>query len=1133
MTGDALFSAVTLEDPEQRAGYRLKTLEVFNWGTFDGRVWSLRLDGDNTLLTGDIGSGKSTLVDAITTLMLPANKISYNKAAGADTRERSLRSYVQGHHKSASNEATGTSRAVALRPSGTYSVLLGLFENKGYDEQITLAQVFWDKDGDRGQPERFFVVAHRAMTIAGDFADFGDDPRKLRTRLARAGAQVNNSFPSYGKDFRRALGIESDQAMELFHQTVSMKAVANLNEFVRNHMLEPFDSAEWVDKLIAHFENLTRSHEAVVKARAQLAELGPLLADSDSYDALSLQMVALADQRASLRFYLAGRKAELLTRQAEGFEADRLAQELLLGETGRGLTELRARRDRLIIERAGHGGDRLAEIETQIRSEQTLARDRQQVQQRFAGQLTGAGLRAVETAEQFLQRQGEIAAGLDSAADEAADSQNRLSEVDVELARIRAESAELSAELTSLQQRRTSIPREYLVLRARLCEALSLAEADLPFAGELIAVRPEHADWEGAAERVLRGFALSLLVADQHYLSASAWINDHHLGARLVYFRVLTARDPVPATDTDPGVLPLYAVLEIKDSSAFYPWLERELFKRADYACVDSMQEYRRAKRAVTRGGLVRSDNRNEKDDRRAIGDRRNYVLGWDNQQKIDALLAQMTDVQQQLNAANDQRAQLRTRQDAASARRDALTRLGEYQTFSQVDWWSVVNRISLLQREFDQLQQASSELERIGRELDEVGADIVTAEDQQKNVGRRIGALERSLADTTAALQSAQALLAAEGYAAAVPHFESLSALLEDGVLVTPADCDRAQADIHDRLTAQLEARGRSQSSYASRMTGKMAEFRRNYPLETAELDSSVAAAPEYRKLHRRVSADDLPRFELDFKTDLNTNTIRDVAMFQSKLNQQLELIKDRVGTINASLKDIDYNEGRYIRLDTQPSPVTDIRDFRSDLRACTDDSLTSHGSEQYSEQKFLQVKEIVERLVGREGSAEIDRAWAARVTDVRNWYVFSASERWREGDVEHENYTDTGGKSGGQKEKLAYTILAASLAYQFKLTWGATRSKDFRFVVIDEAFGRGSEKSTRFALELFKTLGLQLLIVTPLQKIHVIEPYVRSVGFVDNLQGNQSRLQNMTIEEYRDRQIAHAAGSKGTSSS
>jgi uncharacterized protein YPO0396 len=77
----------------------------------------------------------------------------------------------------------------------------------------------------------------------------------------------------------------------------------------------------------------------------------------------------------------------------------------------------------------------------------------------------------------------------------------------------------------------------------------------------------------------------------------------------------------------------------------------------------------------------------------------------------------------------------------------------------------------------------------------------------------------------------------------------------------------------------------------------------------------------------------------------------------------------------------------------------------------------------------------------------------------------------------------------------------------------------------VIDEAFGRGSDESTRFALELFERLGLQLLIVTPLQKIHVIEPYVSAVGFVDNPSSMRSRLETLTIEEYQEQRLAHVA--------
>ena len=70
---------------------------------------------------------------------------------------------------------------------------------------------------------------------------------------------------------------------------------------------------------------------------------------------------------------------------------------------------------------------------------------------------------------------------------------------------------------------------------------------------------------------------------------------------------------------------------------------------------------------------------------------------------------------------------------------------------------------------------------------------------------------------------------------------------------------------------------------------------------------------------------------------------------------------------------------------------------------------------------------------------------------------------------------------------------------------------------MVIDEAFGRGSDESAQYGLKLFRQLNLQLLIVTPLQKIHIIEPFVSSVGFVHNEGGRESKLRNLSIKEYR----------------
>ena len=318
--------------------------------------------------------------------------------------------------------------------------------------------------------------------------------------------------------------------------------------------------------------------------------------------------------------------------------------------------------------------------------------------------------------------------------------------------------------------------------------------------------------------------------------------------------------------------------------------------------------------------------------------------------------------------------------------------------------------------------------------------------------------------------------------------------------------------------LQTRIDGEDQRLKRLRDRIIQAMMAFREEFRAETAEVDASVEAGSEYRAMLDRLNADDLPRFEARFKELLNENTIREVANFQSQLARERETIRERIARINESMGQIDFNPGRYIRLEARAAPDADIRDFQAELRACTEGALTGSEDAQYSETKFAQVRTIIERFRGREGRSELDARWTARVTDVRNWFVFAASERWREDDAEHEHYSDSGGKSGGQKEKLAYTILAASLAYQFGLGWSDVRSRSFRFVVIDEAFGRGSDESTQYGLSLFSKLNLQLLIVTPLQKIHVIEPFVAGVGFVHNENGQASKLRNLSIREYHE---------------
>ena len=1111
---------------DERAGFRLHRLELYNWGTFHHHVWPLVPSGDNILVTGDIGSGKSTLVDAITTLLVPPQRILYNKAAGAEARERNPRSYVLGYYKSERGEAGLSARPVALRGPDSYSVVLAVFHNEGFSETVTLAQVFWLRDP-AGQPARLYIVADGPLGIAQHFAQFGTDVADLRKRLRKTpGVDVQDTFPPYAAAFRRRFGIDNEQALELFHQTVSMKSVGNLTDFVRQHMLEAFPTESRIEALVGHFEDLNRAHEAVLKAKAQVAALTPLVADCDRHDGLRAEVARLRTCREALRPYFAQLKLELLDKRLALLDTDleRLAQRIAADVELR--DRARAKRDDLKHAIFENGGDRIERIAAELRSLKSERGARAKRAEQYDALAGAVGLPSAADADSFATNRERSSANRDATRAQRDETQNARNETDFSFRNLRKEHAEVEAELTSLRGRRSNIPGRMLSLRAALCRELELAEDDIPFAGELVQVREDERDWEGAAERLLHSFGLALLVSDERYPDVARWVERTHLGERLLYFRV-RGRPAGAASGLHPRSL--VHKLAVKTDSAFYEWLDVELAHRFNYACCDTLEEFRREMVAVTRAGQTKGrGERHEKDDRFRIDDRSRYVLGWSNEAKVSAFEKEKNDLESRMGLLAGDLARFLAEERALEDRLGRYQQLLVFETFRDLDWRPVVVDINRLEEERRALEAASDFLRTLRAQLAVVEEELTATEKGLD--GHKARQAETRLKQGHARDHAAECreLLAAtpdETKSAAFAQLEATRAQALGEHSLTVESCDNREKDVREWLQARIEAEDKVIARLAERIVKAMEAYRKDYPLDARDADVSVDAAGEYRRMLEGLRSDDLPRFERRFKELLNENTIREIANFQSQLGRERQTILERIGLINRSLHEIDYNDGRYIKLEPDPAADGEIRDFQQELRACTEGALTGSGDEAYSEAKFIQVKAIIERFRGREGSTEGDRRWTRKVTDVRNWFAFSASERWREGDQEHEHYTDSGGKSGGQKEKLAYTVLAASLAYQFGLDPTATRSRSFRFVVIDEAFGRGSDESARYGLELFRRLRLQLLIVTPLQKIHVIEPFVASVGFVHSDDGQRSLLRNLTIEEYRAEAAARTA--------
>ncbi|WP_406336303.1 hypothetical protein OG814_31960 [Streptomyces zaomyceticus] len=1106
-------------------GYRLARLEVLNWGTFHRTNCAFTIDGRSVLLTGGVGSGKSTLVDAMTTLLLPAHKIAYNKAAGAGAKERDLRSYVLGHYKNERVEATGSTRPVGLRDASSYSVILGVFTNYALGTHFTLAQVFyWTSETSPGQPERFYLTSGTPLSIDADFTGFGTDIADLRRQLKQRGATIHGStYTQYGKALRRGLGIPSEQALDLFHQTVSMKAVGSLDEFVRDRMLEPFDAAAAVDKIVGHFDALTASHDEVVLARQMIEHLAPIIEACGRHDTVQGEINALVERREKVPAFFAQHRHRLLAMRSETL-ATRTGELADLQERReKHLDRLRETADGLRRRIDGAGGEKLVSLAGRI---DELGRERERRRKRAAEHeewLTQAGLEPVTDAASFRERFGQIATARTKAHEQEQLDRQELGDLAVARRDNTQATDEVRREITSLQQQRSSIPARLVDLRHELADAVGLADEELPFAGELIQVREDEAAWAGTAERVLRGFALSLLVPHTHYQTVSEWVNGRHLGLKLVYYHV-PAHTTATALPGDRTVLA--GKLELKEDSWAHAWLAAQLSSRADYLCAHDLGTFTQATGpVVTRQGLVKSSGgRHEKNDAHRIDDRRNWVLGWSNQAKLDALLTEAARLTSESATITERTRQVERRQKARAGVSAALTLLASVEDHTDLDWHTVIAEIEQLEQQ-KKILETEVGLDKLTGELEQVKTDLAESGKVFSAGQEELGGLRHDTQRVTAQLDKTAAFLATCDLDAMAKHVQALTPFLP------PTDGDeQSRLELLEDKEREAEAallRAGDKRQEALRRLGNqtsalMTAFRTKYPVHTSELDNSVESAAGYRALHLRLTDEDLPRFEERFLRYLRTNVLRDVAGFQAKLGAQEELIRERIDLINTSLAAIDYNPGRYVRLNAAATLNVEIREFQRDLRACTTGVLATDTDTAYTEEKFLQVKRLIDRFKGRPEFTRIDAEWTARVTDVRRWFTFSASELNRADNTEHEVYSDSGGKSGGQKEKLAYTILAASLAYQFRIDPTAPKAKTFHFVVIDEAFGRGDDASAHFALDLFQRLGLQLLVVTPLQKLHVIEPHVTRVGYVDRPEGTRSRLSTLTIEEYRAQKAA-----------
>lgn len=1140
---------------EEDSGFHLDFFEIYNWGVFDGNVYRVDAKGKSTLLTGENGSGKTTLVDAITTLLVPPTLRFYNQSSGSThKKDRSEESYVLGAYGNLQNESSLSAKTQYLRKrEDAVSILNGCFYDAATESAVTLLQVRYFSAGDL---QRIFAVTQAKLSISEitktlEESGIGIDRNGRWKKILEQKYKTiffGDSFKKYSDFFSRIFGLRSEKALKLFSQIVGLKVLGNLNDFIRTNMIEEIDAEGEFEKLQANYTKLLACDREIQKTKKQMELLLPVIETGKKWREAKSQKENADNLLDSVPFWRAKNAEKLLSENEAQLKKslEQTKENIIIKK--RQIDSLQKEIDSINSSLAANDTKRrIDEIEMRLSN---LADEKARIQnardnfQNRINSLEKSGLEMPSTQNQFEKLIPQIQNLLEKNQNKKEENSQKEYESHKNDDEIKNQIGGIESELKSLGTRNSNIPSENIRIREEICDALKIDESEIPFAGELIQVKKSEEKWNYAIERLLHNFALDILVPENLYQKVTDFVKSHRIGGdkggRIIYLKTSEndfelENEILNQVQNDGVSATVPQKIEVRQNHPLTKWLSSYVARNFNYVCTDDTKTIAKSKYALTSSGLVKTAEKHEKDDRKKMCENFVQVLGWDNTQKRKNLSTQLDSLKDEAEKSSQKIAKIKAESEKNDDAIENLKRLLETSSWDEID---VERRI----KEIDNLNDEKKKLE-LSKDLKDLMAQLESKKSEKQNleVEREQllnvqGKIENNLDSTQNQIQENQnALVIFTSDSEKMSLLEKTLPLLKEEYprltnAKTVAEVSKNEATMKSELSSKSSVLQKTVAGYELNITNAMNAMKNpareirtkfgDWSEEFSSLGNTKEYLGDYESFYSRLKKDDLPKYQNDFHNYLHVTMKNDMIDFKQFLENGTTEVETAISNLNLSLKKITYNKNpdTYLQLILQKSADTRIREFRGKLLSAIPDVVRiAQNDTVYEEQIFTQIKLFLDSFKENETAKHF-------VLDIRNWFTFAAKEIFSDSNFngkEKQFYSDSASLSGGEKAKLTYTILASAIAYQFGIDENGKPSS-FRFVIIDEAFSKSDASNSEYAMKLFKQLNLQLMVVTPLDKINIVEYYISSVHMTENRNTDDSHLISMTIERYKEERNA-----------
>ena len=1053
---------------------KLKRMKLINWHRFENCVIDF---GETTLLSGENGAGKTTILDAIQFVVICSANF-FNKAAH-DNGKRSLSGYVRcktGRENKPYERAGEISAHVALEfyeESRDRYFIVGAVIDSATEGQETAVRYLMDNC--RLSEEMFFK---------------GKTPRSIsefRSFNSKGIRQWCKTQSEARKMIKARLGRIEDKFFSLIPKAMAFKPIDDIKEFVYTYVLDAKEvNIDLLRENVRSYQDLERTLESVKRRMEKLEQIEGFYEEAQDcvkrdgmyeffLSQAEVDLIKERIQRLEEEIQAEEYRKKQLTSQLEETEKERVQKQEI--ETNLRV-ELRQNQDFIALEEQKKELERFLEEEKNCLEEKrilkkSIKKSLDQMDKLLEIKDVDPCVREcrkrLESIEE-IQNVPEARALLDQVIQYKNQMygkvQRKLAEVQIRLRERQTEREQLEGEIQRLKRKKLSYPEAVERLTEAVREEFQRLgrKAEPHVLCEVLEIADES--WRNAVEGYLNTQRFYILVEPENF-DIALGIYDRLRREKKAYGAGLINTQHMEDFDEAPeGTLAQTVTSKNKYARRYINMVlgkvkmcqRYEDLKKYSTSITRECMRYQNKVASAIKPEIFRVP---------FIGKNAFKVQLEQAEKKREVLNEELEMLQEKIKNLEFAADPLLTGEDVdVKYRLEILTRLSQVKALIQKCRENIktLEKNSTLIEKQIQLEV----LEKIRTEIEKKAGDL----------NRQIGIAEQKIENRKEQLQAGiQEKLKFQA------HTADLTQKAGDRVLNWKKEYDKQTSQktfqqFKENYEKQRKSNWTRKENSEAFMTEQMVQYKSEYNFGAP---ASMKGYPEFAAVYDRLRTSELLDYEEKVEAAKQAAEEEFREQFLAKLQENMKQAQGEFKELNRALKDIAFSSEQYEFL-YMPS-----KKYRSYYEMLMDDFNVVQGESIFSGIFHENHREVIDELFERlaiqndNNSKTLDE-----FTDYRTYMDYDIKIIHSDGSYSYYSKVCEE-KSGGETQTPFYVTVAASFVQLYSNNIGGEAAG---LVMFDEAFNNMDDERIGGVLEFLKRLPLQILIAAPPDKIQYIGP-------------------------------------------